>query len=58
MDTNPTISTLNMNALFASDKINIVCETQPFSLNGLRILVDEMESFFHDMKIAPNYYYP
>lgn len=55
MDTNPTISTLNMNALFASDKINIVCETQPFSLNGLRILVDEMESFFHDMKIVPNY---
>lgn len=55
MDTNPTISTLNMNALVASDKINIVCETQPFSLNGLRILVEEMESFFNDMRIKPNY---
>ena len=55
LDTNPTISTLNMNALVASDKINIICETQPFSLNGLRILVEEMLDFFNDMKINPNY---
>lgn len=55
MDTNPTISTLNMNALVASDRVNIVCETQPFSLNGLRVLVDEMISFYEDMRTEPNY---
>ena len=55
IDTNPTISTLNMNALVASDRVNIVCETQPFSLNGLRVLVDEMISFYNDMQTEPNY---
>lgn len=55
IDTNPTISTLNMNALVASDRINIVCETQPFSLNGLRVLVDEMLDFYHDMKMKPHF---
>lgn len=55
LDTNPTISTLNMNALVASDRVNIICETQPFSLMGLRLLVSEMISFFNDMKIPPNY---
>lgn len=55
IDTNPTISTLNMNALVASDRVNIVCETQPFSLSGLRVLVDEMESFYQDMKMYPKY---
>jgi chromosome partitioning protein len=55
MDTNPTISTLNMNALVASDRVNIVCETQPFSLSGLRVLVDEMHSFYKDMKLNPNF---
>ena len=55
IDTNPTISTLNMNSLVASDRVNIVCETQPFSLAGLRVLVDEMESFYEDMKMNPNY---
>ncbi len=55
LDTNPTISTLNMNALVASDRINIICETQPFSLMGLRLLVSEMVSFFNDMKTIPNF---
>lgn len=55
IDTNPTISTLNMNALVASDRVNIVCETQPFSLSGLRVLVDEMESFYEEMKLEPNF---
>lgn len=55
MDTNPTISTLNMNALVASDRVNVVCETQPFSLNGLRVLVDEMNSFYSDMGLQPNF---
>lgn len=62
LDTNPTISTLNMNALVASDHINVICETQPFSLSGLAILVEEIESFYDDMdkqysyKILPNKY--
>lgn len=55
MDTNPTISTLNMNALVASDRVNIVCETQPFSLSGLRVLVEEIMSFYREMKINPNF---
>jgi chromosome partitioning protein len=61
-DTNPTISTMNMNALFAADQVNIVCETQPLSLNGLGILVEELECLFRDMGkdfnfiIVPNKY--
>lgn len=55
IDTNPTISTLNMNALVASDRVNIVCETQPFSLSGLRVLVTEMLSFYEEMKLNPNF---
>lgn len=55
IDTNPTISTLNMNALVASDRINIVCETQPFSLAGLRVLVDELISFCKDMRVEANF---
>jgi chromosome partitioning protein len=55
IDTNPTISTLNMNALVASDRVNIVCETQPFSLSGLRVLVEEILSFYRDMKMEPNF---
>lgn len=55
IDTNPTISTLNMNALVASDRVNIVCETQPFSLSGLRVLVTEILSFYQEMKLNPNY---
>jgi len=55
LDTNPTLSTLNMNALLASDRINIVCETQPFSLAGLHVLVQEIEAFYQDMKYPLNY---
>lgn len=55
IDTNPTISTLNMNALVAADRINVVCETQPYSLAGLGLLVEEMERFFEDMQLPLNY---
>ena len=55
MDTNPTISTLNMNALVASDRVNVVCETQPFSLSGLRVLVEQMVAFYEDMGYKTNY---
>lgn len=55
MDTNPTISTLNMNALVASQRVNVVCETQPFSLAGLRVLVEEMKAFYGDMNLTPKF---
>lgn len=55
IDTNPTISTLNVNALFAADKINVVCETQPFSLSGLCILVEELERTFQELQKELNF---
>ena len=62
IDTNPTISTLNQNATYCADTVNIVCETQPFSLKGLEMLVRELEEFSTSMdkkihyKIIPNKY--
>lgn len=55
IDTNPTISTLNLNALVAADRVNVVCETQPFSLSGLRVLVEEMLQFYNEMHVCPNF---
>ena len=45
IDTNPTISTLNRNITLAADELNIVCETQPYSLKGLEILINEIKRF-------------
>lgn len=62
IDTNPTISTLNRNVTLAADELNIVCETQPYSLKGLEILIDEINSFSEimesniNLKIIPNKY--
>ncbi|CAO5680942.1 MAG: hypothetical protein HEEMFOPI_01415 [Holosporales bacterium] len=54
-DSNPTISLLNRNLLVASDTISIVCETQPYSLNGLKLLMEDMTKFFKNMEIEmPN----
>lgn len=55
IDTNPTISILNQNTTYCADVINIVCETQPFSLKGLEILVRELESFSIAMEKKINY---
>ena len=55
MDTNPTISTLNRNATLAADMLNIVCETQPYSLKGLEILVAEINAFAEVMEKPINY---
>ena len=55
IDTNPTISTLNMNALYAAHHINVVCETQPFSLQGLGMLVEEIEKIFAELQRPLNY---
>ena len=63
IDTNPTISALNRNVVYYSDIIEIVCETQPYSLNGLKILMEDLNKFFNLMKtparqvnIIPNKY--
>lgn len=62
LDTNPTISILNQNATYCADVVNIVCETQPFSLKGLEMLVKELEEFSEAMEkqieyqIIPNKY--
>lgn len=62
-DTNPTISLLNRNILVFSDLISIVCETQPYSLNGLKLLMEDMSRFYKNMQtplpdllVIPNKY--
>ena len=56
IDTNPTISTLNMNALAAADHVNIVCETQPFSLSGLGLLLEELKNFGSEREKSLSYH--
>ena len=55
IDTNPTISTLNGNAMIAADILNIICETQPYSLKGLEILIDVVKDFSQVMETTINY---
>lgn len=50
-DTNPTISLLNRNILVCSDLISIICETQPYSLNGLKLLMEDMQKFYGNMQL-------
>lgn len=51
IDTNPTISILNRNIVTCADFINIVCETQPYSVNGLKLLMEDLEQFFFHMQM-------
>jgi chromosome partitioning protein len=55
LDTNPTISILNTNALLAADVVNIICETQPYSLKGLELLVNEIRALEEEMHRPINY---
>ena len=48
-DTNPTISHINRNIISFTDLINIVVETQAYSLNGLKLLINDLEKFFKSM---------
>jgi chromosome partitioning protein len=50
-DTNPTISTLNRNIIVFSDLLNIVCETQPLSMHGLKLLLEDLDKFCKIMRI-------
>lgn len=53
VDTNPTISLLNRNVVMFSDVINVVCETQPYSLNGLKLLLEDLDKFYEYTKVTP-----
>jgi chromosome partitioning protein len=50
-DSNPTISQLNRNLITFSNQLNVVCETQPYSLNGLKILFEDLDRFCESMQI-------
>lgn len=62
IDTNPTISVLNINALVAACQINIPCATQPLAYNGLGLVTEGLKELFSDIekdlnfKIIPNLY--
>jgi len=51
VDTNPTISLLNRNVITFADVVSVICETQPFSLNGLKILIEDLRKFYASMNI-------
>ena len=53
VDTNPTISLLNRNLVIFTDIINVICETQPYSLNGLKLLLEDLEKFYIHMNLKP-----
>lgn len=62
-DTNPTISHINRNIITCSDLICIVVETQAYALNGLKILLSDLNKFCKssliktpDILIIPNKY--
>jgi chromosome partitioning protein len=62
-DTNPNISHINRNILTYCDLINIICETQPYSLNGMKLLMEDIARFYKQMHtqgaeiiVVPNKY--
>jgi len=56
VDANPAFSMLNLNILMASDHLNVVCETQPFSLLGLTQMIEELDHVFKQFKKELNYH--
>ncbi len=61
-DTNPAASILNGSMMVASDRVNIVCATNPLSFHGMSLVmatIDMMQKEFRkelDVKIVPNMY--
>lgn len=45
-DCNPSMSILNRNILNFSDCLDIVCETHPYSVNGMKLMMDDLNVFF------------
>lgn len=50
-DCHPMISNLNRNILNVSNVINVVCETHPYSMLGMKILFEDLERFYSVMEI-------
>jgi chromosome partitioning protein len=61
-DTNPAASILNGSMLVASDRVNVICATNPLSFHGMSLVmatIEEMQREFRrelDVKIIPNLY--
>ncbi len=61
-DTNPAASILNGSMLVASDRVNVICATNPLSFHGMSLVmatIDEMQKEFRknlNVKIIPNMY--
>jgi chromosome partitioning protein len=51
-DTNPTISYLNRNVITCCDILNIIVETQAYSLNGVKLVLNDIRAFFKSMMLA------
>lgn len=63
IDTNPSASLLNINALLAADEVCVVCATDFLSVTGLKSLftvIDDLSADFPefdpDLKVIPNLY--
>lgn len=48
-DCNPSMSCLNRNILNFSDVLDIVCETHPYSVNGMKLMMEDLKIFYHHM---------
>lgn len=48
-DCNPSMSCLNRNILNFCDVLDIVCETHPYSVNGMKIMMDDLDRFYKIM---------
>lgn len=48
-DCNPSMSSLNRNILNFSDVLDIVCETHPYSVNGMKLMMEDLERFYKFM---------
>lgn len=61
-DTNPAASILNGSMLVASDRVNVICATNPLSFHGMSLVmatIEQMKREFGrdlDVKIIPNMY--
>lgn len=50
-DCNPSISNLNRNILSCCNVIEIVCETHPYSINGMKLLMEDLVRFYETMDL-------
>lgn len=49
-DCNPSMSSLNRNILNFSDVLDIVCETHPYSVNGMKLMMEDLTRFYKIME--------